>query len=149
MIRKSNSGIIDMLTTIEGDLDLYTFEVCGIPLWWFARAKVYRMLIKRILNEDVFDTTADQISIEKQLRLGMRSLKSIIQMYSQLKRSPYQPIVCLSSSNNRRPSYNGKDFDIFFDYLDGNIKYPYVILECATKNKHSKNPYSQACSPRD
>lgn len=120
----------------EMEGNFFNFEYEGIPIWWFARDKVFYTIFKKMSDIDMNKPSADTLSIKQ----------VCIKTYDSLHINKFtkKDILVVSTSLARREKVDGRDYDIFFDFLSETaFANDYAVLETPDNRMHSKNPYSK------
>lgn len=122
---------------IEKQGRLFEFYCKGIPLWWFARQRVFNEVFKQTSNVDLSKVTSDSLSYKEMTAKVIDAIH-----YNSFTQ---HNILAVSTSSARRDKYSNKDFDVFFDVLDWtDYREQYCIIETPDRKKHSSMPYSKS-----
>ncbi|MFZ5755216.1 MAG: hypothetical protein ACOY3J_13405, partial [Bacillota bacterium] len=132
---KSIQDISRIIIEIEDKHKLFDIYINGIPFWWFVRVKLINMLYRQSNHIAVSAGTAEALSTRELL------LKLKDSFHLNITRQ--HRVLAVSTSSARREIVEGKDFDIFFDFLSWtNCADSYAVLETPDRISHSKQPYS-------
>lgn len=128
------------LLGLEADGDLFSFRSAGVPIWWFVRPRFYWLLRRQATGLVPF---RDAASLGVRAKLG-RLLGAAGSFQVLGGRWKAEPLLALSVSSARRHrTPDGRDYDVFFDFLSAIPGLGYVVAEFPDHKPHSRQPYSR------
>lgn len=135
------SNLLKTFRELETEGDLFQCRVDGLPLWWFVRLKLFWLLEKQLTGIDYLSKTTAYLPLMDRLRKIMDSLASLHRV--RLLDGPAPLLVLSTAAARRHRTEDGRDFDVFFDFLSYTKYSQYVVAEFPDRTPHSRKPYSK------
>ena len=126
-----------IIILMEKNLNLFEQKLFGIPYWWFARDRVFAYLFSLKSDLEMTINSAESLTY-------CEVIKKILDSFH-INRIRDHNILSISTSSARRMVVNGKDFDVYTDFISWtSYKDQYAVIETPDLIDHSKRPYSPA-----